>query len=116
LMGTENKEKINIRNMKNYIKFWCDLNIIIRIEYILLKFHWGYESVDRTTFSTLHWKCTLVNTFIPQWNFKRMHSNVIMEARVSSDLSFIGLWNISFIIMWPFHNQSYCYISQQQII
>ena len=38
-----------------------------------------YESVDRTTFSTwsaiaLHWKCTSVNAFIPQWNFKRMHS------------------------------------------
>ena len=37
----------------------------------------GNESVDRTTFSTciaLHWKCTSVNAFIPQWNFKRMHS------------------------------------------
>jgi hypothetical protein len=39
----------------------------------------GYESVDRTTFSTwsattLHWKCISVNAFIPQWNFKRMHS------------------------------------------
>ena len=39
----------------------------------------GHESVDRTTFSTwsataLHWKCTSVNAFIPQWNFKRMHS------------------------------------------
>jgi len=52
----------------------------------------GYESVDRSTFSTwsatahwvwkrwskhitaLHWKCTSVNAFIPQWNFKRMHS------------------------------------------
>jgi hypothetical protein len=39
----------------------------------------GYESVDRATFSTwsttaLHWKCTSVNAFIPQWNFKRMHS------------------------------------------
>jgi hypothetical protein len=33
----------------------------------------GNESVDRTTFSTwsttaLHWKCTSVNAFIPQWN------------------------------------------------
>jgi hypothetical protein len=39
-----------------------------------------YESVDRTTFSTwsaVHWKCTSVNAFIPQWNFKRMHSILI---------------------------------------
>ena len=36
-----------------------------------------------------------------------------MEARASSDLSFIGMWNISFIIMWPLHNQSYCNISMQ---
>ena len=34
----------------------------------------GHESVDRTTFSALHWKYTSVNAFIPQWNFKRMHS------------------------------------------
>jgi hypothetical protein len=38
-------------------------------------------------------------------------SDVVMEARASSDLSFIGMWNISFIIMWPLHNQSYCNIS-----
>ena len=36
-----------------------------------------------------------------------------MEARANSDLSFIGMWNISFIIMWPFHNQSYCNISMK---
>jgi hypothetical protein len=28
-----------------YIKFWCDLNIIIRIECILLKFHWGMKAL-----------------------------------------------------------------------
>ena len=28
-----------------YIKFWCDLNIIIRIEWILLKFHWGMKAL-----------------------------------------------------------------------
>ena len=44
----------------------------------------GYECVDRTTFSTLsatvlHWKCTSVNAFIPQWNFKRMHSILIHQ-------------------------------------
>jgi hypothetical protein len=36
-----------------------------------------------------------------------------MEARASSDLSFIGIGNISFIIMWPLHNQSYCNISMK---
>jgi hypothetical protein len=29
----------------NYIKFWYDLNIIIRIECILLKFHWGIKAL-----------------------------------------------------------------------
>jgi hypothetical protein len=28
-----------------YIKFWCELNIIIRIECILLKFHWGMKAL-----------------------------------------------------------------------
>jgi hypothetical protein len=27
------------------MKFWCDLNIIIRIECILLKFHWGMKAL-----------------------------------------------------------------------
>jgi hypothetical protein len=36
-----------------------------------------------------------------------------MEERASSDLRFIGMWNISFIIMWPLHNQSYCNISMK---
>jgi len=42
----------------------------------------GYESVDRSTFSMKRgsvscWKCDSINTFIPQWNFKRMHSILI---------------------------------------
>ena len=36
-----------------------------------------------------------------------------MEARASSDLNFILIWNITFIIMWPLHNQSYCNISMK---
>ena len=39
--------------------------------------------------------------------------HIVMEARASSDLSFIGMWNISFIIMWPLHNQSYCNMSMK---
>ena len=33
-----------------YIKFWCDLNIIIRIECILLKFHWGMKALIKLHF------------------------------------------------------------------
>ena len=33
-----------------YIKFWCDLNIIIRIECILLKFHWGMKALTEVHF------------------------------------------------------------------
>jgi len=62
----------------------------------------GYESVDRSTFSTwsvstwsataLHWKCTSVNAFIPQWNFKRMHSILnTMSLRVSKVIPFYKL-------------------------
>ena len=40
-------------------------------------------------------------------------SDVVMETRASSDLNFIGMWNISFIITWPLHNQSYCNISMK---
>jgi hypothetical protein len=29
----------------NIFFFWCDLNIIIRIEYILLKLHWGMKAL-----------------------------------------------------------------------
>jgi hypothetical protein len=36
-----------------------------------------------------------------------------MEARASSGLSFIGMLNISFIIMWSLHNQSYCNVSMK---
>ena len=79
------------------------------------------ENVGRSTFSypneiALHWKCTSVNAFIPQWNLVRhwlFTSDVVMEACANSDLSFIGMWNISFIIMWPLHNQPYCNISMK---
>ena len=63
----------------NYIKFWCGLNIIIRIECILLKFHWGMEALIE-----LHFQHEALPHFIenvlrstlsyPQCNFKRMHS------------------------------------------
>jgi hypothetical protein len=66
----------NASNKFNYIKYWCDLNIVIGIECILLKFHWGMHALIELHFQheALHWKCTSVNACIPQWNFKRMHS------------------------------------------
>ena len=42
-----------------YIKFWCDLNIIIRIECILLKFHWGMKA-----FIELHFQHKALPCFI----------------------------------------------------
>jgi hypothetical protein len=50
------------------------------------------------------------NHIPPHWLFT---SDVVMEAYGSSGLSFIGMYNISFIIMWPLHNQSYCNISMK---
>jgi hypothetical protein len=93
LFPTANDLNTNqIHNEKfNYIKFWCDLNIIIRIECILLKFYWGMKALIE-----LHFQ-----------------HNVVVEARASSDLSFIGIWNITFIIMWLLHSQSYCNISMK---
>ena len=41
-----------------------------------------------------------------------VYSDVVMQG-ASSDLSFIGMWNIIFIIMWPLHSQSYCNISMK---
>jgi hypothetical protein len=102
-----NNYNTEIHNEKfNYIKFWCDLNVIIRIEYILLKFHWGVKAW--TEAHCVSYKN--VRKLLRHWLFT---SDVVMEARARSDLSFIGMWNISFIIMWPLHNQSYCNISMK---
>jgi hypothetical protein len=35
----------------------------------------------------LHWKCTSVNAFIPQWNFKRMHS--ILNWNMLTNIIFV---------------------------
>jgi hypothetical protein len=100
-----------------------------------------YESVDRTTFST--WSATALslkmyfgqrfhtpmklqknafhsyvhtNMIICCWKLLRhwlFTSDIVMEARASSGLSFIGMQNISCIIMWPLHNQSHCNISMK---
>ena len=43
----------------NYIKFWCDLNIIIRIECIILKFHWGMKALIE-----LHFQHKALSRFI----------------------------------------------------
>ena len=51
----------------------------------------GYESVDRSTFSmkrgsALCWKCSSINVFKPQWNFKRMHSILIIIFKSHQNL------------------------------
>ena len=74
----------------------------------------GYESVDRTTFSTwsttaLHWICTSVNAFIPQWNFKRMHSILKWKARFYNNLHKI-LHRIAMIEGLPTKNRGWTHV------
>ena len=54
--------------------------IYLRTDCILLKFHWGMKALTEVHFqwSASCWKCSLINAFIPQWNFKRMHSILII--------------------------------------
>ena len=107
-------------------------------------FQWGSASC---------WKCSSINAVIPQWNFKRMHSILIIIFKSHQNLislnfslwilfvldyllleittplivyiwcrhggtckfgfEFHWVWNISFIIMWQLHNQSYCNIAMK---
>jgi hypothetical protein len=59
----------------------------------------GYESVDRSTFWKL-WpkyileKCTSVNAFIPQRNFKRMHSILKWNLNYKFNVAVCFWWNI----------------------
>jgi hypothetical protein len=51
----------------------------------------GYESVDRSTFSMKRgsascWKCSSINAFKPQWNFKRMHSILLIIFKSHQNL------------------------------
>ena len=51
----------------------------------------GYESIDRSTFSMKHgsascWKCSSINAFIPEWNFKRMPSVLIIIFKSHQNL------------------------------
>jgi hypothetical protein len=52
----------------------------LRIECILLKFYWGMKALTEVHFqwSASCWKCSSINALIPQWNFKRMHSILII--------------------------------------
>ena len=61
--------------------------LYLRIEWILLKLHWGMKALTEIHFQwsailkryrASCWKCNLINAFIPQWNFKRMHSILII--------------------------------------
>jgi hypothetical protein len=56
----------------------------LRIECIHLKFHWDMKALTEVHFQwsvrASCWKCISINAFIPQWNFKRMHSILIIKS------------------------------------
>ena len=63
----------------------------LRIECILLKFHWGMQALTEVHFqwsaAALHWwKCSSINAFMPQWNFIRMHSILIIIFKSHQNL------------------------------
>jgi hypothetical protein len=60
----------------------------------------GYESVDQSTFSMKHgWKCSSINAFIPQWNFKRMHS-ILTKKRWSEPATWCLYNYITSVFHW----------------
>jgi hypothetical protein len=66
----------------------------LRIACILLKFHWGMKALTESTFSMKSgsascWKCSSINAFIPQWNFKRIHSILIIIFKSHQNLIYI---------------------------
>jgi hypothetical protein len=72
-----------------YVFMFCIPSDLLRQSYLFknwmhsFEVSLGYESVDRSTFSmkcssASCWKCSSINAFIPQWNFKRMHSILII--------------------------------------
>ena len=56
----------------NYIKFWCDLNMIIIIECILLKFHWGMKALME-----LHFQHEALQRFIEY--VQRFHTSMKLQ-------------------------------------
>jgi hypothetical protein len=85
-------------HLKNGIKlngtsFWflSSLYIVLKNWMHSFEVSLGYESVDRSTFplkrsSASCWKCSSINAFIPQWNFKRMHSILIIIFKSHQNL------------------------------
>ena len=61
-------------------------NLYLRIECILLKFHWGMKALTEVHFQ---WSaiCSSINTFIPHWNFKRVHSILIIIFKSHQNLT-----------------------------
>jgi hypothetical protein len=57
------------------------------------------------TFSTckvaLHWKCTSVNAFIPQWNFKRMQSILKWYSNKSNIL----IISLEYKLFWSWNSR-----------
>jgi hypothetical protein len=60
-----------IHNEKfNFFKFWCDLNIIIRIECILLKYLWGIKALIELHFQheAQRFIENVLRSTLSQWN------------------------------------------------
>jgi hypothetical protein len=53
------------------IRFWA-----------LTEIHFQWSAVARASC----WKCSSINAFIPQWNFKRMHSILIIILKSHQNL------------------------------
>jgi hypothetical protein len=53
--------KRDVSHPNETIKFWCDLNIITRIECILLKFHWGMKALIELHFQHEALPCLIEN-------------------------------------------------------
>jgi hypothetical protein len=72
-----------------------------------------------TTFSTwsavaaLHWKCTSVNAFIPQWNFKRMHSILIIIFKSHQNVIWLNfsLWILFVEFHWDVKHHFYNHVT-----
>jgi hypothetical protein len=80
---------------KNIIFFMNDNGIQFPQNFVYIYIYsLGYESVDRSTFSC--WKCSSINAFIPHWNFKRMHSILIIIFKSHQNVIWLNfsLWNL----------------------
>jgi hypothetical protein len=96
-LSWKGSRSINVRTHIYLGKVCCNL-YQLRIECILLKFHWGMKALTEVHFqwSATCWKCSSINAFIPQWNFKRMHSILIIIFK-SPKFNIVEFFVVNFI-------------------